>query len=73
VRSYDEDDEDEPEERWGEDAMTASDEIEQALRDCGDTGAGWCAHAGTEHCMFRCPLNNEWKADSHDHDQPTPQ
>jgi hypothetical protein len=57
--SYDEDDEDEPEERWGDDVRNASNEIERAIEDCGDTGEGWCAHAGTEYCMYRCPLNNE--------------
>ena len=52
---------DEDESWWAEDAwddeLTASDEIERAMQDCGQTDIpGFCAHAGTEFCSFRCPL-----------------
>ena len=53
---------DEDDERWQDEdgwdeEMTPSEEIEQALQDCGQTGIpGFCAHAGTEFCSFRCPF-----------------
>ena len=50
---WDEDNEDD----WDDAEEDAQDLIEQALQDCGQTGLpGHCAHAGTEHCSYRCPF-----------------
>jgi hypothetical protein len=44
------------------DRLTASDEIEQAIAQCGVVDHGPCAHAGSEYCQYRCDFNNERKA-----------
>lgn len=56
--------EDNDEDEWDDDDPyeTASDEIERAMQDCGQTEIpGFCWHAGTEHCDFRCIFRESLK------------
>ena len=43
-----------------DDDYDVDDELEEAMADCGlDPETGWCGHAGTEYCSFRCIFNPE--------------
>ena len=40
--------------------VDTSDELDQAIAECGlDPETGYCGHAGTEHCAFRCVFRPE--------------
>lgn len=34
------------------------DELEDALKDCGQVPGGGCVNAGTEYCGFECPYHD---------------
>lgn len=48
---------------YADDEPDPEQEFEIAMQDCGfDPGIGFCWHAGTEYCGFRCPFRHEFHA-----------